>query len=221
MNLDRKRRAANAATNIKAHLADGNLKEAWCVAKGWYRTVDDIAPKTCYESMEKQTAEKVKLYEKVEPPGEPIPINVKPFVVPDAAPEDSEIRAAVKDGLKWDQVGCALLFKAKHIKQWLKDMEEGEKSGQEGLGDKWKVFVRLITLIWETGAIPTADDVGGHCPVAHGRGDFREIGLLEPFWKVLEIIMDHRLQVFGFHDCLHGFVNSSPVTVASQRPLFD
>jgi len=104
--------------------------------------------------MEKQTAERVKLYEKVEPPGEPIAINAKPFVVPDAAPEDSEMRAAVKDGLKRDQAGCTLLFKAKHIKQWLKDMEEGEKSGQEGLGDKWKVFVRLITLIWETGAIP-------------------------------------------------------------------
>ena len=39
-----------------------------------------------------------------------------------------------------------------------------------------------------------------------GGGDFQGIGLLEPFWKVLEVIMDNRLQVIEFHDCLHGFV---------------
>ena len=73
--------------------------------------------------MEKQTAERIKLYEKVEPPGEPIPINVEPYAIPDASPTESEIRAAVKDGLKRGQSGGASLFKAKHIKQWLKDME--------------------------------------------------------------------------------------------------
>ena len=103
--------------------------------------------------MEKQTAERVKLYEKVEPPGEPIPINAKPFVVTDVAPEDSEIHAVVKDGLKQGRAGGALLFKAKHIKQWLKDMAEGEKLEQEGMGGNWEVFVGLIKLIWETGSI--------------------------------------------------------------------
>jgi hypothetical protein len=39
-----------------------------------------------------------------------------------------------------------------------------------------------------------------------GGGDYRGIGLLEPFWKVIEIIMDGRLEVINFHDCLHGFL---------------
>ena len=39
-----------------------------------------------------------------------------------------------------------------------------------------------------------------------GGGDYRGIGLLEPFWKVVEVLMDKRLQVIDFHDCLHGFL---------------
>ena len=29
---------------------------------------------------------------------------------------------------------------------------------------------------------------------------------MEPFWKTIEILMDRRLQVTEFHDCLHGFL---------------
>ena len=38
-----------------------------------------------------------------------------------------------------------------------------------------------------------------------GGGDYIGIGLLEPMWKVLEVIMDKRLQAIEFHDCLHCF----------------
>ena len=37
-------------------------------------------------------------------------------------------------------------------------------------------------------------------------GDFSGIGILEPFWKVMEVLMDKRLQNIKFHDCLHGFL---------------
>ena len=46
-----------------------DLKEAWNVAKRWYRMVEDRAPKPCYGSMEKQTAEREKLYQKRTPRG--------------------------------------------------------------------------------------------------------------------------------------------------------
>ena len=42
--------------------------------------------------------------------------------------------------------------------------------------------------------------------IPKGGRDYRGIGLLEPFWKVVEGIMDTRLDVVEFHDCLHGFV---------------
>ena len=97
-------------------MADGNLKEAWRVAKGWYRAADDRAPKPCYKLVEKQTEERLKLYEKVDPPGDPIPINAKPLEIPEATPQDSEIWADVKDGLKRGRAGGALQFKVQHVK---------------------------------------------------------------------------------------------------------
>ena len=37
-----------------------------------------------------------------------------------------------------------------------------------------------------------------------GGGNFRGIGLLDPFWKVVEQIMVCRLCSIEFHPCLHG-----------------
>ena len=42
------------------------------------------------------------------------------------------------------------------------------------------------------------------CSNTKGRGDYHGIGLLEPIWKVLKRIMDHRLNTIELHDCLHG-----------------
>ena len=64
-------------------------------------------------------------------------------------------------------------------------------------------------------------------------GDYRGIGLLEPFWKVVEGIMDTRLGVIEFHPSLHGFVKGRGCGTAGieaklaqqfaylkQRPLY-
>ena len=32
------------------------------------------------------------------------------------------------------------------------------------------------------------------------------IGLLDPIWKVVEVVMDNRLKVLDYHDCLHGLL---------------
>ena len=39
-----------------------------------------------------------------------------------------------------------------------------------------------------------------------GGGDYWGIGLLDPIWKVVEVVMDNRLEVLDYHDCLHGFL---------------
>eukprot|EP00957_Ditylum_brightwellii_P061037 4633286-Ditylum_brightwellii.AAC.1 len=41
--------------------------------------------------------------------------------------------------------------------------------------------------------------------IPKGGSNYRGIGLLEPFWKVIEKVMDGRLEVVKFHDCLHEF----------------
>ena len=81
---------------IAGLLEEGELAKAWGSLKGWYTAASERAPKPCHATIAKQTAERKELYGKVEPPGEPIPINVEPAEVPDACPEDAEIRAAVR-----------------------------------------------------------------------------------------------------------------------------
>ena len=97
--------------------------------KGWYRVTEDRAPKPCHESMEKQTKEREELYAKVPPPGDPIPINVDPFEINDAIPEDAEIRAVVR-GMRNDRAGGASKIRAKDMKTWLRDAIEEEEEGK-------------------------------------------------------------------------------------------
>ena len=71
------------------------MAEAWICLKGWYAAAGDRPPKPCHETMAKQTAERVELYERVPLPGEPICINVEPKEVVDACPGNVELRDMV------------------------------------------------------------------------------------------------------------------------------
>jgi hypothetical protein len=48
-----------------------------------------------------------------------------------------------------------------------------------------------------------------------GRGNYCGIGLLEPFWKVVEKIMVRRSSSIKFHDCLHGSLPKRGTGMAS------
>ena len=77
-------------------MAAGEMQEAWQQLKGWYQAAEDRAPKPCYTTMGAKTEERERLYAKVLPPRGPIPINVDPFAINDAVPEEPEIRSVVK-----------------------------------------------------------------------------------------------------------------------------
>ena len=62
--------------------------------------------------MDKQTAERVELYERIPPPGEPIPINVEPKEVEDACPGNVELRDVVQ-GLRNGRAGGTSGIRAK------------------------------------------------------------------------------------------------------------
>jgi hypothetical protein len=66
---DRLKHAKNTALTIKGCLAAGDFVEAWRNLKGWYRSVEDRAPKACPETLALQTAERVELYTAVPPRG--------------------------------------------------------------------------------------------------------------------------------------------------------
>ena len=78
--------------------------------------------------------------------------------------------------------------------------------GMNGVGDRWKMVVRLCQHIWETGEIPRQMLLTVVVCIPKGTsGNFRGIGLLEVIWNLLEKVLDARLSEIELHDYLHGF----------------
>ncbi len=73
-----------------------------------------------------------------------------------------------------------------------------------GIGEKLRIFVKLMQAVWEQGSIPEQMKWEIILLLPKGGGDYSGIGLLEPFWKVIEKIMVARLLSVKFHDSLHG-----------------
>jgi hypothetical protein len=82
-------------------------------------------------------------------------INVTPTAVHDKPPMDQEIRGVVgqlRNGCAADATG----MKAEHLKEWLHViMHEESENRVAGEGDCWRLFVRLMQAVWESGTIPT------------------------------------------------------------------
>jgi hypothetical protein len=87
--------------------------------------------------MERQTLEQVDLYARRELPGDPLPINVTPVKVDDDALSDGKLQQVVGK-LTNSRVAGASHMRAKHFKEWLRDVqqeEDPEGRGAEGAGD--------------------------------------------------------------------------------------
>jgi hypothetical protein len=185
-------------------LAAGEPKEAWRSLKGWYKAATDRAPKASKMSLAAQTAERVTLYGRVASKGDPIPIHVNKADILDDIPSDGELRAIVRE-LQNGRAAGATGLQAEYIKVWLLDaVHEEEEQSNIGLGHKWRVFVKMMQAIWEHGSIPEQMRWEIIVLLPKGGGDYRGIGLLEPFWKVVEKMMVARLASIEFHEGLHG-----------------
>jgi hypothetical protein len=104
-------------------------------------------------------------------------------------------------------LGIFLELRAEHVKVWLwgiSEEEDPESQGNEGKGENWRLLVVLVQAVWTHGIIPRQLLWSIVVLIPKGGGDYRGIGLLEPIWKVLERIMDCRLNAIELHDCLHG-----------------
>jgi hypothetical protein len=80
-------------------------------------------------------------------------------------------------------------MKAEHIKVWLDIIQREEKAAREnpgreadpGAGHKCKIFVELIQSVWERGEIPEQMSWMIVVLLPKDGGDYRGIGLLDPF----------------------------------------
>ena len=76
--------------------------------------------------LERITAEKVAMYSHVPPPGDNIPVAIKPFMVKNSRPEEGGIEWVVKR-LRNNRSGGASRMRAEHIKGWLTEAQREEK----------------------------------------------------------------------------------------------
>jgi len=157
--------------------------------------------------MERQTDERVELYAERDACGVEFLENGTPFAIDDNPPSEGELQTAVSQ-LSHGRCGGASGIRSEHIKAWLRGAkkEEDPENGANhtGAGKSWSEFVELCTSVWETGTIPQQMSWVVTVLIRKGGGDYRGIGLLEPIWKVLERVMDLRLETIKLHDSLHG-----------------
>jgi hypothetical protein len=122
-----------------------------------YRAVSETTTQPCPQTIVKQMAERVKLYMRQDPPGEPLSINIDPIPVNDGTPSEGEIRVVVT-GLSNRCTGCTSGMRAKDVKAWLHGIKLEEDLEVEpaniGAGDNWRRFTLLVQAIWDHGDIP-------------------------------------------------------------------
>jgi hypothetical protein len=124
-------RSEDAATEILKHNGMGGFQGGmeYCLAMVCAAT--DRGPKPCFETMETQTAERVELYGKFEPPGGGGRLQSMCNLPP-------EERASRGDSF----------FRAEDIKRYLRDIEQEEDPKRSGgCGRIWRRFVFLVQMI--------------------------------------------------------------------------
>jgi hypothetical protein len=153
---DREARTLRVGNLIEAKLAGGDVQEAFRHLKGWYRAASETTTRPCPQTMARQTAKRVDLYARRDPPGEPLPTNIIPIQLNDPAPSDGEIREAA-GGLTNGRAAGASGMRAVDVKAWLHGikLEEDPEVGPNniGAGDNWRKFVLLVQAIWDHGEI--------------------------------------------------------------------
>jgi hypothetical protein len=97
-------------------------------------------------------------------------------------------------------------MKAEHLNEWLANIkwEEWEDSGVERLGDRWRLFVKLLQVVWTTGFVPIQMSWMIIILLPKDGGLYCGIGLLNRIWKVVEKVKVFWFLAIKLHGCLHG-----------------
>ncbi len=106
---------------VEAELAGGNVQEAFCHLKGWYRATSEMQAKPCCHTLERQTLERVDLYARRASPGDPLKINVTQVKIKNDVPSDGKLRKVVSK-LTNGRAAGATGMGAKHVREWLHGM---------------------------------------------------------------------------------------------------
>jgi hypothetical protein len=190
-----------AGEAIEAHLASGDLKEAWHALKAWYRHTTGRPMKPSREDMSAVEQEYSALFSARPSPGDPIPVTVSPSPVADQPPDEAEIACAVRRLHNGRAPGPSRI-RAEDLKEFLRRAERKDTPDPTA----WNSLVLLVQTVFSTGEIPDRMAWGILVFVPKSSGGVRGIGLLEVIWKLCTSIVDARLKAsIPIHDSLHGF----------------
>ena len=101
------------------------IQEAWHRLQWWYKAAVDRAPPPARDTHKRVTAEQDKLYSRVPPLGDTIPVTIEPFVVEDGVPTEAEVEWAVKR-LRNNRARGPSRMRAEDLKGWLAAARRGE-----------------------------------------------------------------------------------------------
>ena len=88
--------------------------------------------------------------------------------------------------------------------QQINKEEECKDRTNDGAGDRWRLLAKLIVSVWHTGTILYHMAWIIVVLIPKGGGNYRGIGHLKPFWKLIKAIINQRLTIV-LHDSLHGY----------------
>jgi hypothetical protein len=204
---DKQKLTAKVGNSIIAELAKGDVKEAFWHLKGWYRKATEMQARPCRQTMEHQTNKREELYSERAAYGKAFPANGMLYAIGVNQPCESKLQAAVSL-LSYGRCKGALGIRAEHIKAWLRGAKKEEDpetaASHVRAGKTWHEFVCLCSSVWNTGTIPQQMCWVIMVLILKEGGEYCGIGLLEPIWKVLEKVMDLRLEAIVLHNSLHG-----------------
>ena len=178
-----------------------DVQRAWDHAKAWYRQAEGRPPKPSHEDLNIITRERVDLYRQRNSPGDPIPVIIDPFVIPDEPPLEVELAETVKRFKRGKAPGPSGI-RTDHLKDWL------TVATRENNPDRlrWDMLVRLVQHVFATGEIPTTMTWATIVLLPKSDSGVRGIGLLDVIWKLITATIEHRVSSnVRYHDTLHGF----------------
>jgi Reverse transcriptase (RNA-dependent DNA polymerase) len=194
---DRKRRVIAAGEDIESLLNINDVRGAWTRLRGWYRQASTKTTKPSLADMNAIHTTFSTLYAKpVDLPTTEFPIHYVAEDIPDDPPTDFEIQMAVQK-LRLHKAPGPSGLRSEEILQWMKNDDKQD----------WNNLTTLIRHIFTTGQIPQRLSFSTLVLLPKPDGGIRGIGLLEPIWKVISIIIKDRIvETVQFDDALHGFL---------------
>ena len=129
---DRKRRTEEAGAAVE-ELMKAELpltQEVWHRLQGWYKATVERPPPPAQATLRRVTAERAKLYSRVPPPGDTIPVTLAPFTVEVGVPLEAAVEWAVTR-LQNNRAGGPSRMRAEDLKGWLAAARRDEKEREE------------------------------------------------------------------------------------------